>query len=136
MSMAKNGILLAIGGMLGAFVAAVMTNDEVKQTVKETAEACKEFAQRANASYEVMIQYWKDYQIDALDQFVTTSDPDLLVSQIDGYISSACGLHVVDTAVSIIVREEIQAYFAGDKTIEEVMEIIQNRVDLCMNERG
>ena len=40
MGMAKNGILLAIGGMLGAFVAAVMTNDEVK----ETAEACKEFA--------------------------------------------------------------------------------------------
>lgn len=100
------------------------------------AEACKEFAQRANASYEVMIQYWKDYQIDALDQFVTTSDPDLLVSQMDGYIRSAGGLHVIDTAVSIIVREEIQAYFAGDKTIEEVMEIIQNRVDLCMNERG
>ena len=44
MGMAKNGVLLAIGGMLGAFVAAVMTNDEVKQTVKETAEACKEFA--------------------------------------------------------------------------------------------
>ena len=44
MGMAKNGILLAIGGMLGAFVAAVMTNDEVKTTVKETAEACKEFA--------------------------------------------------------------------------------------------
>ena len=44
MGMAKNGILLAIGGMVGAFVAAVMTNDEVKQTVKETAEACKEFA--------------------------------------------------------------------------------------------
>ena len=44
MGMAKNGLLLAIGGMLGAFVAAVMTSDEVKQTVKETAEACKEFA--------------------------------------------------------------------------------------------
>ena len=44
MSMAKNGLLLAIGGMLGAFVAAVMTNDEVKQAAKETAEACKEFA--------------------------------------------------------------------------------------------
>ena len=44
MGMAKNGILLAIGGMVGAFVAAVMTNDEVKQTVKETADACKELA--------------------------------------------------------------------------------------------
>ena len=100
------------------------------------AEVCREFAGRANASYDVMIQYWKDYQIDALDQFVTTSDPDLLAQQMDGYIRSACGLHVVDTAVSIIVREEIQAYFAGDKTIEEVMGIIQNRVDLCMKERG
>ena len=44
MGMAKNGLLLAIGGMVGAFVAAVMTSDEVKQTVKETADACKEFA--------------------------------------------------------------------------------------------
>ena len=44
MGMAKNGLLLAIGGMLGAFVAAVMTNDEVKETAKEAAEACKEFA--------------------------------------------------------------------------------------------
>ena len=59
------------------------------------AEVCIECAERANASYEIMIQ-----------------------------------------AVSIIVREEIQAYFAGDKTIENVMAIIQNRVDLCMNERG
>ena len=44
MGMAKNGLLLAIGGMVGAFVAAVMTSDEVKQTVKETADACEEFA--------------------------------------------------------------------------------------------
>ena len=44
MGMAKNGLLLAIGGMLGAFVAAVMTNDEVKETAKEAAQACKEFA--------------------------------------------------------------------------------------------
>ncbi|MBR3277824.1 MAG: hypothetical protein IKG01_02790 [Lachnospiraceae bacterium] len=100
------------------------------------AEVCREFAGRANASYEIMIRYWKDYQIDALDQFVTTSDPGLLVRQMDGYIRSACGIHAADTAVSIIVREEIQAYFAGDKTIEEVMKIIQNRVDLCLKERG
>jgi ElaB/YqjD/DUF883 family membrane-anchored ribosome-binding protein len=40
MSMAKNGILLAIGGMVGAFIAAVMTNDEAK----DAAKACKEFA--------------------------------------------------------------------------------------------
>ena len=41
MGMAKNGILLAIGGMVGAFVAAVMTCDH---GAKETADACKELA--------------------------------------------------------------------------------------------
>ena len=55
------------------------------------AEVCIECAERANASYEIMIQYWKDYQIDSLDQFLTTSDPDLLVSQMDGYISPPAG---------------------------------------------
>ena len=44
MSMAKNGILLAIGGMVGAFIAAVMTNDEAKEAAKDAAKACKEFA--------------------------------------------------------------------------------------------
>ena len=42
----------------------------------------------------------------------------------------------MDTAIEIIIREEIQAYFCGDKTIDEVMGIIQNRVDLYLNERG
>ena len=44
MGVAKNGMLLAIGGMLGAFVAAVMTNDEAKEAAKDAAKACKEFA--------------------------------------------------------------------------------------------
>ncbi len=44
MSVVKNGLLLAIGGMIGAFFAAAMTNDEVRETAKETADACKELA--------------------------------------------------------------------------------------------
>ena len=46
MSRAKNGILLAIGGMVGAFIAAVMTNDEAKEAAKDAAKACKELAAR------------------------------------------------------------------------------------------
>lgn len=36
--------------------------------------------------------------------------------------------------ISIIIREEIQAYFAGDKTVEQCVEIIQNRVQLYLDE--
>ena len=43
---------------------------------------------------------------------------------------------MTDAAIEIIVREEIQAYFADQKTIEDVMGIIQNRVDTYMSERG
>lgn len=63
-------------------------------------------------------------------------DPDLLQQQIDGYIESAAGIRMMDAPVEIIVREEIQAYFAGQKTIEQTMELIQNRVDTFVNERG
>ncbi len=55
----------------------------------------------------------------------------------DGYIRNASGIRMNDdAAVEIIIREEIQAYFADQKTIEEVMGIIQNRVDTYVSEVG
>ena len=55
----------------------------------------------------------------------------------DGYIRNASGIRINDyAAVENIIREEIQAYFADQKTIEEVMDIIQNRVDTYVDERG
>jgi len=33
-----------------------------------------------------------------------------------------------------IVWEEVQVFFAGDKTADEVAEIIQNRMSLYLNE--
>lgn len=100
------------------------------------AEACRQAASRTNASYEVMSQNWDRYLINQLKQSITTCDPEALVQQMDGYIRSASGLHMIDTAVEIIVREEIQAYFAGQKTIDVVTDAIQTRVDLYMSERG
>ena len=34
-----------------------------------------------------------------------------------------------------IIREEVQAYFYGDKSMEEVSEVIQNRVQIYLNEQ-
>lgn len=43
---------------------------------------------------------------------------------------SGCPLELRD-----IIREEVQAYFNGDKSMEEVSEVIQNRVQLYLNEQ-
>lgn len=40
-----------------------------------------------------------------------------------------------DSSISVIVYEEIQAYFAGDKTLDEIIPIIEDRCTTVLNER-
>ncbi len=57
---------------------------------------------------------------------------------VDDYIEalkSATSCNTIDPAIITIVDEEIQAYFAGQKSIEEVTETIQNRAQTLINER-
>lgn len=63
-------------------------------------------------------------------------DADELFGLFDSLIRSASGITTTDAAVEMIVREEIQAYFAGQKTLDEVIGIIQDRADTYVDERG
>lgn len=110
--------------------------DGISINKQAQADACRAFAARSNAAYESISKVWDQQDIVQLQVFDTICDPELLVTQMDSYISSASGLHRIDAAVEIIIREEIQAYFADQKSIDEVMDIIQNRVDLYVRERG
>ena len=59
-------------------------------------------------------------------------------SVVDDYIDalkSATSGYGVDPAIITIVDEEIQAYFAGQKSIEDVTDTIQNRAQTLINER-
>lgn len=40
-----------------------------------------------------------------------------------------------DSSVNSIIREEMPAYFAGDKTLDEVISVINNRVQVVLDER-
>ena len=123
--------------LVGDEVQAVFAHyDGISVNSTAEADACRQAAVRTNAGYEVMTQHWDKYLINQLKQAIMACDPEVLVQQMDNYIRSASGLHMIDTAVEIIVREEIQAYFAGQKTIEVVMDAIQTRVDLYVSERG
>ena len=98
--------------------------------------SCIVFAQRHNDRYNALCE---DYTMQNLIDFefpLCEVDADNLIDTINGYVENAAGLRSSDAAVELIVREEIQPYFAGQKSIEECMEIIENRVDLYVNERG
>jgi ABC-type glycerol-3-phosphate transport system substrate-binding protein len=60
-------------------------------------------------------------------------------SLIDTYrniVYSADRKNITDSSVMIIMREEVQAYFAGDKNLDEVIEIINSRAKTYYSERG
>lgn len=59
-------------------------------------------------------------------------------SLIDGYIealSNADTLSAIDPSLAAIILEEIPAYFAGQKSIEDVAAVIDNRAQTILNER-
>ena len=51
-------------------------------------------------------------------------------------IGNICAVETSDVAKDIIIREEIPAYFFHQKTIDEVIPVIENRVQTFLDERG
>lgn len=98
--------------------------------------ACALAASRNNQWYDALKVFYSPENLAFYNYPQSSVDPDLLIEQMNGYISSASGIRMMDAPVEIIIREEIQAYFAGQKTIDETMELIQNRVNTFVNERG
>lgn len=42
----------------------------------------------------------------------------------------------VDTSVLVILDEEIQPYLEGQKSLDEVIDVAENRINLMIDERG
>ena len=51
-------------------------------------------------------------------------------------IENCTGLDRSDPSVNAILKEEMPAYFEGQKSIEDVIPIIEDRVQTFLNERG
>ena len=52
------------------------------------------------------------------------------------YVLSIDTMYEVETDIQNIISEEASAFFSGQKTAEEVAEIIQNRVNVYINENS
>ena len=71
---------------------------------------------------------------------MTMHEPERLTDEFaDWYISEVSDAIVVpdiNPTVMMIMCEEMPAYFAGDKTLDEVIGVIENRINLLINEQG
>lgn len=97
-------------------------------------EACRD------GSLDIIRELNKDNERMAkMDPMYAEYYPTYDESCVDEYIdilSSASTYNGSDPAIYKIVSEEIQAYFAGQKSIEEVTETMENRAKTVMDERG
>ena len=51
-------------------------------------------------------------------------------------VADAVKVPDVDTSVLVILDEEIQPYLEGQKSLDEVIDIAENRINLMIDERG
>ncbi|MCR5528227.1 MAG: extracellular solute-binding protein [Saccharofermentans sp.] len=101
--------------------------------------AYESFAQDIIDDYNVAIEQVSRYMSPGA---MAVSGPHMTAidySVIDNYetmILSCSSVLSTDTAIKVIVREEMPAYFSGQKTLDEVISIIENRVQTYLDERG
>lgn len=79
-------------------------------------------------------EYYDDTYWVADQQFVVEPNTDEDNERIINYIKSVNTVYDYDTDLFSIIDEEVQAYFSGQKTVDEVVDIIQNRATTYVSE--
>ena len=57
------------------------------------------------------------------------------IRTLESIILSCSGMHTEDQAVNLILIEEMPAYFTGQKSLDDVIKIVQDRVQKVLDER-
>ena len=104
-----------------------------ESSLKKQAEACKERPYDINPSNGEKI-YRDNTFFNGFTEVNIGVNTDEDNKKIIDFIKSADRVYHNDRYITVIVEEEAGAYFAGQKSAEDVAEIIQNRVQNYLNE--
>ena len=85
---------------------------------------------------EKLIEYVHSHNISEKWMYGSTFLPDEVAEWYVGQLSDAVVVPDSNPKIFAIICEEMPAYFAGDKTLDEVIGIIENRVNLMIREQG
>ena len=124
-----------------------LLNDDVQQAFAEKAgetPVCKAAfeatAKRAVVNYNFVFEkYSKSYgsYLDIKDSGMPWHrvNPSF-VEDYESIIDSCSGLVMSEPGIALIIDEELPAYFTGQKSLDEVIKIIENRAQTMLDERG
>lgn len=59
-----------------------------------------------------------------------------VVSEFASFIDELTGWYTNDGSVNAIIREEMPAFFEGQKTLDQVVPVLEDRIQTLLNERG
>ena len=65
----------------------------------------------------------------------TTRMDDSAITDLTNLIESLSGWCINDGSINAIIREEMPAYFEGQKTLEQIIPVLEDRVQTVINER-
>ena len=105
-----------------------------------TAEGTEQIITSVTGSFNSLMEYLTDlndgYALSSFGYNCDHIDTNTYLSVYGTMIDSASGSSCIDVEQENIIREEIGAFFAGQKTREEISDIIEDRISTLANERG
>ncbi len=124
-----------------AFIETLMSTDIQTQMASGgfpiNVEAFETAASSSISSYRNYYEYMQENAGSGMVSRLGIADIDeSIIPEYEEIIRSADRIVAYDAPVMKVVREEIQAYFAEDKTLDEVIELINNRAQTFYDERG
>ena len=99
------------------------------------AAAGQDYISSHDRSIQSMLSYMTPDQIRANGESPDPMDPAIL-DDFAAFISELTGWYINDGAVNAIIREEMPAYFSGQKTLDQVVPVLQDRIQTLLNERS
>ena len=103
-----------------------------RDSFRESGEKAIEYFNSINISYEMFGGYYEDGNIPSNRIKYTTEHLDILEETIAGCSS----MWAEDAEINRVLIEEMPSYFSGQKSLDEVVEIAQDRVQKILDERG
>ncbi|MCR5592376.1 MAG: extracellular solute-binding protein [Saccharofermentans sp.] len=93
------------------------------------------YIEGSNRTLETLRNYYSDSELRSLGYNTTPADESTaqafndMIEQLQGYNAAN------DGAVNAIIREEIPAFFEGQKTLDQVIQVLQDRAQTVVSER-
>ena len=87
-----------------------------------------------NATLQELLRY---YDEDMLRMYGYTTDimDEEGIADFAAMIETLSGWYTNDGAINAIIREEMPAYFEGQKTLDQVIPVVEDRIQTILNER-